>query len=122
MPVAAVIAKDDIIWLEKAENTHRIRLLPEVGVRGTKENTARVIFEDNLIEPAQKAHPTEKRNIIYHRNDTKNSKATPANATIVPRINLCFSIFLTISPKLLRSGIALLADALPLEHFPESGQ
>ena len=84
--MTAVIAEDHILWPNMVEHTHSIRLLSQVGVCGTKEHAARVIFEYYLVETAQEKDRPVKGNIINHRDHTKNNKVTPANAAIVPKI------------------------------------
>ena len=52
MPVAAVVAENDIVLAELAENTDRVGFLPQVGVGGAEEHALGEVFQHGFFEAA----------------------------------------------------------------------
>ncbi len=53
MPVATVVAEDDVARLELGQHADRVRLLPEVGVGRPVKQPFREVVEDGLLKTAE---------------------------------------------------------------------
>ena len=66
MSMAAMVAENDVFWLQAADYADCIRLLAQVGVRGAVKNAPWEVIQDGLFKAAYLVEAAEKREVIDH--------------------------------------------------------
>jgi hypothetical protein len=65
--VAAVAAEDNVLRLELSKHTHRVRLLPQVRVRGAEKDAFGEVLQHRFFEAADPIKGAVEVVVVGHR-------------------------------------------------------